>query len=90
VRLHPGVVGLLAAGRDVRLTQFRYPRGECGVSHRQNALDGECSQVLLGWWLALPLADIVGPVGECRRAVLEADDKFLALLAVFLGDEALP
>ena len=58
-----------------------------GVGHGQDALGGERAQVLLGGGLLLSAAFVFGPVGERRRAVLEADDELLALLAVLLGDE---
>ena len=53
-------------------------------------LCGERGQVLLRRRLGLAFACILGPVGERRGAVLEADDEFFALLAVFLGDEIGP
>ena len=47
------------------------------------------ASVLRSFWdggFLLYTAFVFGPVGERRRAVLEADDEFLTLLAVLLGD----
>ncbi len=61
-----------------------------GVGHGQHAPGGDRAQVLLRRRFDLAIAGIVGPVGERRRAVLETDDEFLALLAGLLCDEVAP
>ena len=89
VRLQSRVVGPLAARPDVRLGQLGDPLRQRGVGHGQDVLGSECAQVLLDRGPLPSVAFVLGPVGERRRAVLEADDELLALPAVLLGDEVM-
>jgi len=87
VRLEPGIFGLLAAGQHVRPAQLRDPPGQGRIGHGQDAPDCHRDQVLLGRRLRLALAGGLGPVGEGRRPVFEAQDQLLALLAVLQSQE---
>ena len=87
VHLQPRVVSQLAALHDVQLGQFRDPLRICGAGHGQDALGGKRAQVLLDRGLLLSIAFVLRPVGERRRAVLEANDELLALLTICLSDE---
>ena len=87
VRLQSAVVGRLAARHDVGRAQLAEPFCQCSVGRGQDAFGGDRDQVFLDRGLLLAEAFLFGPVGERRRAVLEQNDEFLALLTVLLGYE---